>query len=118
MSVLELNWRVHPNGGVASLTERARVEICRRVGRDLETAAPVARCLGVGWAAAHQALIDHGGRLLDMAPAGLVRWCGHGSTSALPAGPIKSRSRRSLSGLRTTPGYQNRHGLKRADSIP
>ncbi len=50
--------------GRASLTERARREICRRVGRDLDTVAQVAREFGVGWAAAHQAVIDHGDRLI------------------------------------------------------
>ncbi|MGH9132746.1 MAG: ISL3 family transposase [Ilumatobacteraceae bacterium] len=48
----------------ASLTERARVEICRRVGRDLDTVAGVAREFGVGWACAHQAVIDHGDMLI------------------------------------------------------
>jgi hypothetical protein len=42
----------------ASLTERARQEICRRVGEELDTVAAVAREFGVGWACAHQAVID------------------------------------------------------------
>ena len=49
----------------ASLTERARREICRRVGRDLDTVAEVAREFGVGWFCAHQAVIDHGDQLID-----------------------------------------------------
>ncbi len=49
----------------ASLTERARREICRRVGRDLDTVAEVAREFGVGWFCAHRAVIDHGDRLID-----------------------------------------------------
>ncbi|MEO5724283.1 MAG: ISL3 family transposase [Ilumatobacteraceae bacterium] len=49
----------------ASLTERARREVCRRVGRELDTVAQVAREFGVGWAAAHQAVIDHGDRLIS-----------------------------------------------------
>jgi transposase len=48
----------------ASLTQRARKGICRRVGRDLDTVAEVAREFGVGWAAAHQAVIDHGDELI------------------------------------------------------
>ena len=48
----------------ASLTERARAEICRRVGHDLDTVAEVAREFGVGWACAHQAVIDHGDELI------------------------------------------------------
>ncbi len=47
----------------ASLTERARAEICRRVGHDLDTVAEVAREFGVGWQCAHQAVIDHGDAL-------------------------------------------------------
>lgn len=43
----------------ASLTERARAEICRRVGADLDSVAAMARVFGVGWATAHQAVIDH-----------------------------------------------------------
>ena len=48
----------------ASLTERARVEICRRVGKELDTVAEVAREFGVGWQCAHQAVIDHGDELI------------------------------------------------------
>jgi len=49
----------------ASLTERARRDICRRVGRDLDTVAEVAREFGVGWFCAHQAVIDHGDELIE-----------------------------------------------------
>jgi transposase len=49
----------------ASLTERARREICRRVGEDLDTVAAVARQFGVGWACAHQAVVDYGDALID-----------------------------------------------------
>lgn len=49
----------------SSLTERARREICRRVGRDLDSVAEVARVFGVGWATAHQAVIDHGNALIE-----------------------------------------------------
>ena len=48
----------------ASLTERARREICRRVGEELDTAAEVAREFGVGWACAHQTVIDDGDTLI------------------------------------------------------
>jgi transposase len=50
--------------GRSSLTERARAEICRRVGADLDTVAAAARAFGVGWACAHQAVIDHGDELI------------------------------------------------------
>jgi transposase len=49
----------------ASLTERARAEICRRVGADLDTVAEAARAFGIGWACAHQAVIDHGDQLIE-----------------------------------------------------
>ncbi|MCY7301133.1 MAG: ISL3 family transposase [Ilumatobacteraceae bacterium] len=48
----------------ASLTERARREICRRVGADLDTVAEVAREFGVGWFCAHQAVVDYGDQLI------------------------------------------------------
>jgi transposase len=49
----------------ASLTERARREICRRVGEELGSVAAVAREFGVGWACAHQAVVDYGDALID-----------------------------------------------------
>ncbi len=49
----------------ASLTERARVEACRRVGQDNHAVAQVARSLGVGWATVMQAVRDHGRPLVD-----------------------------------------------------
>ncbi len=48
----------------ASLTERARREICRRVGEELDTVAGVAREFGVGWTCAHQAVVDYGDALI------------------------------------------------------
>jgi len=48
----------------ASLTERARREICRRVGEELDSVAAVAREFGVGWACAHQAVVDYGDALI------------------------------------------------------
>ncbi len=50
-----------PEIGVrASLTQRARRDVCRRVGRELDTVAKVAREFGVGWFCAHQAVIGCG----------------------------------------------------------
>ncbi len=49
----------------ASLTERARAEICRRVGQDEDSVAEVARDFGVGWQAAMAAVHDHGQPLVD-----------------------------------------------------
>jgi len=51
-------------GQRASLTDRARREICRRVGDELDSVAELAREFGVGWATAHQAVIDHGDQLI------------------------------------------------------
>jgi transposase len=62
----------------AVLTERARAEACRRVGKDAHPVAAVARDLGVGWATVMRAVEDHGrplvedpGRLEDVAALGL-----------------------------------------------
>jgi hypothetical protein len=44
------------------LTERARAEACRRVGKDAHAVAAVARDLGVGWATVMRAVRDHGDR--------------------------------------------------------
>jgi transposase len=49
----------------AVLTERARAEACRRVGKDAHTVAAVARDLGVGWATMMRAVADHGRRLVE-----------------------------------------------------
>lgn len=49
----------------AVLTERARAEICRRVGAEEDSVAAVAREFGVSWAAAMAAVRDHGGPLVD-----------------------------------------------------
>lgn len=48
----------------ASLTRRARREIARRVGQDLDPVAEAARAFGVGWAAAHHAVVDFGDELI------------------------------------------------------
>jgi transposase len=49
----------------AALTERARAEICRRVGRDGHSVAEVARAFGVGWHTAMAAVRDHGRPRVD-----------------------------------------------------
>jgi transposase len=46
----------------AVLTERARAEACRRVGKDAHAVAAVARDLGVGWATVMRAVHEHGAR--------------------------------------------------------
>jgi transposase len=52
-------------GPRAVLTERARAEACRRVGKDAHAVAAVARDLGVGWATVMRAVHDHGRPLVD-----------------------------------------------------
>jgi transposase len=49
----------------AVLTQRARAEACRRVGKDAHAVAAVARDLGVGWATIMRAVDDHGTPLVD-----------------------------------------------------
>ena len=49
----------------AVLTERARMEICRRVGRDGHSVASLAREFGVSWHAAMEAVRDHGRPRVD-----------------------------------------------------
>jgi hypothetical protein len=46
------------------LTEHARAEACRRVGKDAHAVAAVARDLGVGWATVMRAVRDHGAPLV------------------------------------------------------
>lgn len=56
----------HPGIGPRMvLTERARAEICRRVGEDEDSVAEVARAFGVGWATAMRAVRDHGENKVD-----------------------------------------------------
>ena len=57
--------RVAVIGPRAVLTERARAEACRRVGKDAHAVAAVARDLGVGWATIMRAVADHGTPLVD-----------------------------------------------------
>jgi transposase len=49
----------------ASLTERARAEICRRVGEDAASVAAVAREFGIGWRTAMIAVREHGTPRVD-----------------------------------------------------
>jgi len=49
----------------AVLSERARAEICRRVGPGCESVAAVARSFGVSWHAAMEAVRDHGRPRID-----------------------------------------------------
>jgi transposase len=54
--------------GIASravLTQRARADACRRVGKDAHAVAAVARDLGVGWATVMRAVHEHGTQLVD-----------------------------------------------------
>jgi transposase len=49
----------------AVLTQRARAEACRRVGKDAHAVAAVARDLGVGWATVMRAVVAHGRPLVE-----------------------------------------------------
>ncbi len=49
----------------ASLTRRARAEICRRVGEDGASVAAVAREFGIGWGTAMAAVREHGEPRVD-----------------------------------------------------
>ena len=60
---------IHPR---AVLTQRARAEACRRVGKDAHAVAAVARDLGVGWATIMRAVREHGCPLVED-PARLQR---------------------------------------------
>jgi transposase len=57
--------RVTAIGPRAVLTQRARAEACRRVGKDAHAVAAVARDLGVGWATVMRAVADHGRSLVE-----------------------------------------------------
>ncbi|MFL5334997.1 MAG: ISL3 family transposase [Geminicoccaceae bacterium] len=52
-------------GVKAVLTERARVEACRRVGQDAHSVAAVAADLGVGWPTIMRAVRHYGQQILD-----------------------------------------------------
>jgi transposase len=57
--------RVAAIGPRAVLTQRARAEACRRVGKDAHAVAAVARDLGVGWATVMRSVHEHGTPLVD-----------------------------------------------------
>jgi transposase len=70
----------------AVLTERARVEICRRVGPAEHSVAQAARDFGVSWHAAMAAVRDHGRPRVDhIARLGAPRAIGLDETSFLTA---------------------------------
>jgi transposase len=72
----------------AVLTQRARVEACRRVGKDAHAVAAVARDLGVGWATVMRAVADHGTPLVDDPRRldGVARWGWTRPDSSRPPG--------------------------------
>ena len=49
----------------ASWSERARMQACRRVGRDGHSVAAVARDVGVGWATVMAAVVDYGTPVIE-----------------------------------------------------
>jgi transposase len=49
----------------ASLTERARVEVCRRVGQDGHSVAQVAAAFGVAWGTVMAAVVEYGTPMVD-----------------------------------------------------
>ena len=66
------------------LTERARVEACRRVGQDATDVAAVAAELGVGWPTVMRAVVEYGTQILDRLARGrLVRMLGVDETAFL-----------------------------------
>jgi transposase len=70
----------------AVLTERARAEICRRVGPGEQSVAAVARTLGVSWHAAMAAVHEHGRSRVDhLARLGAPTAIGLDETSFLAA---------------------------------
>ena len=82
----------------AVLTQRARVQACRRVGRDGHSVAAVARDLGVGWHTVMGAVSDVGTPLVDEpARTAGVRALGVDETSFLRAAP--GRRSRFVTGL-------------------
>jgi transposase len=77
----------------ASLTERARVEICRRVGEDGASVAAVAREFGIGWRTAMGAVREHGRpRVEDPTRLSGVRALGLDETAFQAASPTRSTS--------------------------
>jgi transposase len=78
--------RVRRDRPRAVLTERARAEICRRVGPGEHSVAQAARDFGVSWHAAMAAVRDHGKPRVDhLARLGAPRAVGLDETSFLTA---------------------------------
>jgi transposase len=76
-----------------SLTERARAEMCRRVGEDGASVAAVARELGVGWRTAMTAVRDYGTpRVDDPTRLGGVEAVGLDETAFQAASATRSTS--------------------------
>lgn len=76
----------------ASLTRRARRELCRRVGEDGDSVAAAAACFGVGWHTAMGAVVEHGTPLVeDPDRLGAPSALGLDETSFLRAGPRHAR---------------------------
>jgi transposase len=74
----------------ASLTERARIEACRRVGQDGHTVAAVAHEFGVGWATIMGCVREHGRPLVDdLARLDDVHTLGVDETGFLAAKPTR-----------------------------
>jgi transposase len=84
------SWTEHTDAITSrmSLTERARAQACRRVGRDGESVAAVARDFAVGWHTIMRAVIDVGEPLVDDPDrtAGVTA-LGVDETTFLAAGP-------------------------------
>jgi transposase len=77
----------------ASLTERARAEICRRVGEDGTSVAAVAREFGIGWGTAMAAVAAHGQpRVEDPARLQAVAAVGVDETVFQHASPTRATS--------------------------
>jgi len=77
----------------ASLTARARAEICRRVGEDGAAVAAVAREFGIGWRTAMAAVREHGiPRVEDPARLGGVDAVGVDETAFQAAAAARSTS--------------------------
>jgi len=77
----------------AVLTERARVEACRRVGQDGADVAAVATDLGVGWGTIMRAVWEYGQRVLDSQWLHTsVAVLGVDETAFLAATPVSSTS--------------------------
>jgi transposase len=75
-----------------SLPERARAEICRRVGEDGASVAAVAREFGIGWRTAMDAVGEHGRPRVDPARRAGVRAVGPDETAFTAASATRPTS--------------------------